>query len=139
MVDLQYCIIFRCTAKSIYKYIHSFFHIGYYKLLSRFSCAIQKVLVNHLFHSVVCRKTNFIWYHLYMESNESDTNSQISKPILKLLWGGKNWEGRISLFLTFLLLFFKVNVSPDINLLLIYQELRNKFCLSWAILARNVL
>ena len=42
---------FRCTAKWIshtYKYIHSFFHIGYYEV------HIQWVLVNYLFCIVVC-------------------------------------------------------------------------------------
>ena len=29
-----------------------FFHIGYFKLLSRFSCAIQQVLLNYLFYTV---------------------------------------------------------------------------------------
>ena len=29
-------------------------HIGYYKLPNRFSCALQEVLVNHLFYAVVC-------------------------------------------------------------------------------------
>ena len=31
-----------------------FSHIGFYTLLSRFSCAIQQVLVHHLFYTVVC-------------------------------------------------------------------------------------
>ena len=31
-----------------------FSHIGYYKLLSGFSCAIQEVLINHLLYTVVC-------------------------------------------------------------------------------------
>ena len=53
------------------------------------------------------RKTNIIQYHIYVESTTKDmkelngkteTNSQVSKPILwlsqvKPLGGGKNWEG----------------------------------------------
>ena len=57
IVDLQHHISFRCTAKSVshmYAYIHFFSHIGYYKILSKFSCAIQYVLINHLFYTVMC-------------------------------------------------------------------------------------
>ena len=46
--DLQCCISFRCTTKwlsYIYTYIHSFsdsfFHLDYYKILSRVPCAVQ--------------------------------------------------------------------------------------------------
>ena len=55
IVDLQYCVSFRYTAKRFsytYTYIHSFFryfsHIGYHRIVSRFSCAIQYVLVGYL-------------------------------------------------------------------------------------------
>ena len=56
-VYLQCCISFRCTVSESVIHINTsilFSHIGYYKLLSRFSCATQYVLINHLFYSVVC-------------------------------------------------------------------------------------
>ena len=58
IVDLKYCISFRCTAKQIsytYRvYIYPFFfrffsHIGYYRILSKIPCAIQQVLLGYLF------------------------------------------------------------------------------------------
>ena len=50
-----------------------FSHICYYKLLSRFSCAIQQVLINHLFYTVVCicyfhppnSSTPLPWFYLW--------------------------------------------------------------------------
>jgi len=53
IVDLQCCVCFRYTANwflCIYIYIHFFrffSHIGYNKILSRISCAIQEVLVGY--------------------------------------------------------------------------------------------
>ena len=47
IIDLQYCVSFRCTAKSVcYTNTHIyffrfFFHIGHYRVLSRVPCAIQ--------------------------------------------------------------------------------------------------
>lgn len=53
VVDLQGCVSFRCTAQQITctcRYIHSllFSHLGYSTVLSRFSCAVRKV-VTYLF------------------------------------------------------------------------------------------
>ena len=54
IVDLQYCVSFRCIAKMLQLYICLFFlkffsHLGYYGLLSRVPCAIQQVLVGYPF------------------------------------------------------------------------------------------
>ena len=62
--------------------------------------------------SEVSQSTNTIWYHLYVEYNKNDkrelvyrteTNSQISKPILWLPQGkpgreGRNWENGNSIY-----------------------------------------
>ena len=47
IVNIQCCISFRCTAKLIsYVLPILFSHIGYYKLLSRFSFTLEYVLVH---------------------------------------------------------------------------------------------
>ena len=59
IVDLQCCVIFRCTRKWVsysYMYFHYLFfflfssHIGHYRVLSRVPCAIQQVLISYLFY-----------------------------------------------------------------------------------------
>ena len=41
-------------SESVIQILILFAHVGYYKLLSRISCAIQWVPVNHLFYMVMC-------------------------------------------------------------------------------------
>ena len=57
MVDLQCCVGFRGTAKSLsYIYVCPLFsrffpHIGYSRMLSRPPCAVQQVLFDYVFIS----------------------------------------------------------------------------------------
>ena len=57
IVDLQYCISFRCTAKWFsytYIYLSTFFFFRFFdhKSHSRFRCAVQQVLFSYLFYKL---------------------------------------------------------------------------------------
>ena len=59
IVDLQYCVSFRCTAKQIYPlFFRFFFNKGHQRVLSRVPCAIQQALISYLFHMQQCVHVN---------------------------------------------------------------------------------
>ena len=68
LVDLQYCVSFRCTAKwisyTLYPFFLRFFSLtGRYRILSRVFCVIQQVLVSYLFYICECAfKLEFLYF-----------------------------------------------------------------------------
>ena len=76
IVDLQCCIIFLLYNRVNLLYIHIyplFFrfysHIGHYRVLSRVPCAVQQVLISHLFDIWQCVYVNPLFFFFFQTSN----------------------------------------------------------------------